>query len=66
MPATSALLESVVSSKRDTSSPELMNQVFDLLSTRVEILVHMLRSTSFLIMEITKSIENLKTSGSKT
>jgi hypothetical protein len=51
MPATSALLESVVSSKRDTSSPELMNQVFDLLSTRVEILVHMLRSTSFLIME---------------
>ena len=45
------MLESVVSSKRDTSSPELMNKVFDLLGNRVEILVHMLRSTSFLIME---------------
>ena len=49
--ASSALLESIVSSKRDSSSPELMNKVFDLLSTRVEILIHMLRSTSFLIME---------------
>jgi hypothetical protein len=46
-----ALLESVVSSQRDTSSPELLNQVLDLLSARCEVLIHMLRSTSFLIME---------------
>ena len=49
--AASALLESVLSSRRDTSDPELMNKVLDLLGSRVEILVHMLRSTSFLIME---------------
>lgn len=47
----SALLESVLASKRDTSSPELMNNVLDLLSERQEILIHMLRSKSFLIME---------------
>jgi DnaJ family protein C protein 13 len=46
-----ALLESIVSSKRDTSSPELMNKVLDLLEERSEVLVLMLRSTSFLIME---------------
>lgn len=46
-----ALLESIVSSQRDTSSPELMHKVLDLLSERCEVLVHMLRSTSFLIME---------------
>lgn len=46
-----ALLESIVSSKRDTSSPELMNKVLDLLGQRCEVLIHMLRSTSFLIME---------------
>jgi DnaJ family protein C protein 13 len=46
-----ALLESILSSKRDTSSPELMNKVLDLLSERCEVLIHMLRSTSFLIME---------------
>lgn len=45
------LLESIVSSKRDTSSPELLNIVFDMLAERCEILVHMLCSTSFLIME---------------
>ena len=46
-----ALLESIVSSRRDTSSPELMNKVLDLLEERCEVLIHMLRSTSFLIME---------------
>ena len=46
-----ALLESIVSSRRDTSSPELMNKVLDLLGQRCEVLIHMLRSTSFLIME---------------
>lgn len=46
-----ALLESILSSNRDTSSPELMNKVLDQLSDRCEVLVHMLRSTSFLIME---------------
>jgi hypothetical protein len=45
------LLESIVSSKRDTSSPEMLNIVLDLLAERYEILIHMLRSTSFLIME---------------
>ena len=45
------LLESIVCSRRDTSSPEMLNRVLDLLVERCEILVHMLRSTSFLIME---------------
>lgn len=45
------LLESIVSSRRDTSSPEMLNIVLDLLAERYEILIHMLRSTSFLIME---------------
>lgn len=45
------LLESIVCSRRDTSSPEMLNKVLDLLVERCEILVHMLRSTSFLIME---------------
>ena len=45
------LLESIVSSKRDTSSPELINKFLDLLSDRSEVLIHMLRSSSFLIME---------------
>lgn len=45
------LLESIVSSNKDTSSSELINRVLDLLAERCEILVHMLRSTSFLIME---------------
>lgn len=46
-----ALLESVVSSKRDTSSPELLTSLLDLLGERSEVLIHMLRSSSFLIME---------------
>lgn len=46
-----ALLESIVSSKRDTSSPELLNRVLDLLMKRSEILVYMLRSNAFIIME---------------
>eukprot|EP00602_Paraphysomonas_sp_CaronLab_P011509 CAMPEP_0185040382 /NCGR_PEP_ID=MMETSP1103-20130426/38364_1 /TAXON_ID=36769 /ORGANISM="Paraphysomonas bandaiensis, Strain Caron Lab Isolate" /LENGTH=2494 /DNA_ID=CAMNT_0027579655 /DNA_START=336 /DNA_END=7820 /DNA_ORIENTATION=+ len=45
------LLESIVCSRRDTSSPEMLNKVLDLLAERYEILIHMLRSTSFLIME---------------
>jgi hypothetical protein len=49
--AAAALLESIVSSQRDTSSPELMCKVLDLLCERTEVLVHMLRSNSFLIME---------------
>lgn len=47
----SALLESIVSSRRDTSSPELLNRVLDMLAKRCEILVHMLRSSAFIIME---------------
>ena len=46
-----ALLESIVSSRRDTSSPELLCSFLDLLSDRSEVLIHMLRSSSFLIME---------------
>ena len=45
------LLESIVSSKRDSSSPELVNKVLDILSERSGVLIHMLRSSSFLIME---------------
>ena len=45
------LLESVVSSRRDTSSPELLNSFLDLLSARCEVLLHMLRSNSFIILE---------------
>jgi hypothetical protein len=45
------LLESVLASNRDTSSPELMNKVLDLFAGRHEILTYMLRSKSFLIME---------------
>ena len=49
--AAAGLLESIVSSQKDTSSPELIHKVLDLLSERYEVLIHMLRSTSFLIME---------------
>lgn len=46
-----SLLEATVCSSVDTSSPELVFRILDLLSERSEILVHMLRSPSFLIME---------------
>jgi DnaJ family protein C protein 13 len=46
-----SLLEATVCSAVDTSSPELVFRILDLLSERSEILVHMLRSPSFLIME---------------
>jgi DnaJ family protein C protein 13 len=46
-----SLLESIICSKRDTSSPELMNKLLNLLGARCDVLIHMLRSTSFLIME---------------
>eukprot|EP00981_Chlorochromonas_danica_P015372 scaffold11846_cov149-Ochromonas_danica.AAC.3 len=46
-----ALLESLVSSRKDTTSPELLREVLNLLAERCEILVNMLRSTSFLILE---------------
>jgi hypothetical protein len=49
--AAAGLLESVVSSQRDTSSPELLHMVFDTMSDHCDALVHMLRSSSFLIME---------------
>lgn len=45
------LLESIVSSRKDTTSPELLKEVLDLLAERYSILVSMLRSTSFLILE---------------
>jgi DNAJ protein RME-8 N-terminal len=45
------LLESIVSSRRDTSSPELLDSFLDILSDRAEVLIHMLRSSSFLILE---------------
>lgn len=46
-----SLLESLVSSRRDTSSPELLNQILDVMADRCEVLISMLRSNSFLIME---------------
>lgn len=46
-----ALLESLVCSRRDSSSPELLHQVLEIMGDRCEVLVSMLRSTSFLIME---------------
>jgi hypothetical protein len=46
-----ALLESVISSRKDTTSPELLKEILDLLADRCEILVNMMRSTSFLILE---------------
>ena len=46
-----SLLESLISSLRDSSSPELMNKVLDLLAERYDVLIHMFRSSSFLIME---------------
>ena len=49
--AATALLESVVSSCKDTTSPELMVKVLDLLSDHCDALINMLRSTSFIIME---------------
>lgn len=45
------LLESVLSSQRDTSSPELLHKVLDALASHYEVLVHMLRSNSLLILE---------------
>jgi len=46
-----ALFESIVTSRRDSSSPELLKQVLDVLADRSEVLINMLKSTSFLIME---------------
>jgi hypothetical protein len=46
-----ALLESLICSKRDTTSPELFQQILDKIMERAEILIVMLRSNSFLIME---------------
>lgn len=45
------LLESIVTSQRDTSSPELLHKVFDAIAAHYEVLVHMLRSNSLLILE---------------
>lgn len=45
------LLESVVSSRRDTTSPELLSQILDVLAQRCEVLVHMMRSNAFIIIE---------------
>jgi curved DNA-binding protein CbpA len=49
--ATAALLESIVCSKKDTTSPELFAQIIDFLAERCEVLIIMLRSNSFIIME---------------
>lgn len=46
-----SLLESLLCSRRDTTSPELINQILNLLAERSDVLINMLRSTSFLIME---------------
>jgi hypothetical protein len=46
-----ALLESVVTSRRDSSSPEMLNSLLDLLKGRCDVLINMLRSSSFLILE---------------
>ena len=42
--AAASLLESLLSSLRDSSSPELMNKILDMLVERYDVLVHMLRS----------------------
>jgi len=46
-----ALLESILSSNRETSSPELLNKLLDSLYDRCDVLIQMLKSNSFLIME---------------
>jgi hypothetical protein len=46
-----ALLESVICSKKDTSSPELLQILLYHLNQRARVLIHMLRTNSFLIME---------------
>ena len=47
----SALLESVLSSRKDTTSPELGDQLLDMLTLSADTLMHMLRSSSSLIVE---------------
>ena len=49
--SSAALLESIVCSRKNTSSPELFSSFLNLLAEKCEILIHMLRSTSFLIIE---------------
>ena len=47
----SSLLESVLSSGRDSSSPELSDMALDLLTQSADTLLHMLKSSSVLIVE---------------
>ena len=49
--ATANLLESILCTERDTTSPELLNKIYDLLYINYEVIIYMLRSTSFILME---------------
>lgn len=46
-----SLLESLVCSRKDTTTPELFQQVLEMMMERADLLINMLRSNSFLIME---------------
>ena len=45
------LLESILCTERDTTSPELLNKIYDLLYINYEVIIYMLRSSSFILME---------------
>ena len=49
--AVSTLLESIVSSRKDTSSPELVASILDELGRRCIMVLHMLRTISFVVLE---------------
>ncbi len=49
--AAASMLESVLSSRRDTTPPEMVMAVMDRLGQRCEMLLHMLQTTSFVVLE---------------
>ena len=49
--STANLLESILCTERDTTSPELLNKIYDLLYINYDVIIYMLRSTSFILME---------------
>ena len=49
--SSASLLESVLSSRRDTTAPELVSAVLDRLGQRCEMLLHMLQTISFGVLE---------------
>ena len=46
-----SLLESVLSSRRDTTAPETVVAIMDRVGQRCEMLLHMLQTTSFVVLE---------------